>query len=132
MGAFVGISMTIAGYFLVTDWQAIPYDPCTEYSPSTIRIAFKTTTQVYENIYLWIILPQVGLYTLLNNRAHMDVELDFGDRTYTEIAYHFNFSCYIDEFCPFCTEKSTSKHRCLSFVIEDENESSEQVLDVFS
>ena len=69
---------------------------------------------------------------LLNNRAHMDIELDFGDRTYTEIAYHFNFSCYVDEFCPFCTEKSTSKHRCLSFVVKGENESSEQVLDVFS
>ncbi|XP_064401403.1 uncharacterized protein LOC135347364 isoform X4 [Halichondria panicea] len=47
MGAFIGISMTIAGYFLVTDWQAI-YLMIHALSTvrSIIQIAFKTTTQV--------------------------------------------------------------------------------------
>ncbi|XP_064401407.1 uncharacterized protein LOC135347367 [Halichondria panicea] len=131
MGAFIGISMTIAGYFLVTDWQAIPYDPCTEYSPFHHPDRFQNNHSSLGMLTPLDNTPQ-SWPALLNNRAHMDIELDFSDRTYTEIAYHFNFSCYVDEFCPFCTEKSTSKHRCLSFVVKGENESSEQVLDVFS
>ena len=31
--AIVGILMTLSACVLITDWQAIPYDPCTEYSP---------------------------------------------------------------------------------------------------
>ena len=29
----IGVSVTVAAYLLLTDWQTIPYDPCTEYSP---------------------------------------------------------------------------------------------------
>ena len=31
--AIVGILFSMCGYLILTDWQAIPYDPCTEYSP---------------------------------------------------------------------------------------------------
>ena len=31
--AIIGILMTLSGCALIADWQAIPYDPCTEYSP---------------------------------------------------------------------------------------------------
>ena len=31
--AIIGLSMTICGAFILTDWQAIPHDPCTELSP---------------------------------------------------------------------------------------------------
>ena len=30
---FFALLLTVAGYLLLGDWQAIPYDPCTEYSP---------------------------------------------------------------------------------------------------
>lgn len=33
MIGIVGISVTICGYLVLTDWQTIPYDPCTEFSP---------------------------------------------------------------------------------------------------
>ena len=29
----IGFLLSITGYALLTDWQAISYDPCTEYSP---------------------------------------------------------------------------------------------------
>ena len=29
----IGIIVTTTGYLLLTDWQTIPFDPCTEYSP---------------------------------------------------------------------------------------------------
>ncbi|XP_064390131.1 uncharacterized protein LOC135338046 isoform X2 [Halichondria panicea] len=30
---FVALLLSVAGYMLLGDWQSIPYDPCTEYSP---------------------------------------------------------------------------------------------------
>ncbi len=31
--ALIGVITTVIGYLMFTDFQAIPYDPCTEYSP---------------------------------------------------------------------------------------------------
>ena len=33
IATIIGILLTVSGCALIADWQAIPYDPCTEYSP---------------------------------------------------------------------------------------------------
>ena len=87
--AFIGISMTVIGCILCADWQAIPYDPCTEYSPfhhpeitqnySNKQSLNGTSKSVYNNStdrHLELIKPTAEGDQL---HFHSDIEMKFKD-----------------------------------------------------
>ena len=66
---------TVTGYIFLADWQAIPYDPCTEYSPFhhpeiIDKLVFNSTSPAESRSFK---LPEVHLRTT--------IELHFDDNS---------------------------------------------------
>ncbi|XP_064385763.1 uncharacterized protein LOC135334489 [Halichondria panicea] len=117
MIVLTGIITTMCGYLIVTDWQTIPYDPCTEYSP----FHHPEIVQYYENntiivgrfqaeSHLDFTLPKLKGVKLLSN-----INLIFADGTFFESDLRINLSCSHVDNCT-CALKNPA---CLHFKIDE-------------
>ena len=97
----IGFLLSITGYALLTDWQAISYDPCTEYSPfhhpelfqsqgmfsnesndSNSSIKFNNTSKFILNIF-----------------SSVDLEFSDGEKFEFMIPFGVHYLCKEDTFC---------------------------------
>ncbi len=117
MIVLTGIITTMCGYLIVTDWQTIPYDPCTEYSP----FHHPEIVQYYENntiivgrfqaeSHLDFTLPKLKGVKLLSN-----INLIFADGTFFESDLRINLSCSHVDNCT-CALKNPA---CLHFKMDE-------------
>ena len=97
----LGISITVAAYLLVTDWQAIPYDPCTEYSPFHHPEIVKNHSR---NSAPAFVVSSKSL-TLFKQNLHPELEVKFGNHKplpYSGITVTSSLTCRLDSSCPLC------------------------------
>ncbi len=101
----VGLLVSIAGYLLVSDWQAIPYDQCTEYSPFHHPELIRNGSIYAHSNGTQLFLPN----------THSSLPISF--ITYSEIDLHFDdgeiFSTKTSNSLSLVCQKSTScPHIC--------------------
>ncbi len=108
----IGILMSITGYLLVCDWQTIPYDTCTEYSPFHHPDQFQNVSAVTA-----VNTNYSGLL-----RFYSDVELNTGNgNTLSEEFLSIpGLTCQLNKSCPKCRESrrnfnDDSSTICLTF-----------------
>ena len=119
MIVLTGIITTMCGYLIVTDWQTIPYDPCTEYSP----FHHPEIVQYYENNTIIVgrfqknieshvdfTLPKLKRVKLLPN-----INLIFADGASFEADLRINLSCSHVYNCTCALKNPT----CLYFKINE-------------
>ena len=114
-----GISITVTANLMLTDWQTIPYDPCTEYSPfhhpEIVKNHSRNSTPVF--------VANSKSPTLLKLNLHSEVEVKFEDHVtllYSgmEVTPRLNVTCKLSSFCPFCKNSvpfHQKNHPCLIF-----------------
>ena len=73
----VGITVTMTAYVFLTDWQSIPYDPCTEYSPFHHPEIIRNLTSKLNNKSRLDLTP----LTLPEIQLQSVVEFQFDDNT---------------------------------------------------
>ena len=115
MIVLTGIITTMCGYLIVTDWQTIPYDPCTEYSP----FHHPEIVQYYENNTII-----VGRFQEKNIESHVDftlpklkgvkllhkINLIFANGTSFESDLRINFHCSHVDNCTCALKNPTCLH----------------------
>ncbi len=104
----IGLLMSIAGYVLVCDWQAIPYDPCTEYSPFHHQELFQN-----ESVNVTRSGP-FGIY------FDVKVKTDYGNVLSEKAVIGPSLTCQSDKSCQECREDQYYYHDdinrpCLTF-----------------
>ena len=125
---FIGIIMTITGYLLMTDWQAIPYDPCTEYSPFHHPNRFQKQTEPLHTEYFnktskkfsssqnMITQPSPFHFTAMDMYSDLELNLDDGEIIDTRLPIRLLYSCHLNNNCSICEEDITKP--CLSFTVD--------------
>ena len=105
---FIGIIMTITGYLLMTDWQAIPYDPCTEYSPFHHPNRFQKQTEPLHTEYFnktskkfsssqnMITQPSPFHFTAMDMYSDLELNLDDGEIIDTRLPIRLLYSCHLN------------------------------------
>ncbi len=119
----MGMLTTITGYLLLTDFQAIPYDPCTEYSPfhhpeitnynESIGHVPSFNTHLHSNIINYTTPPRLATLTSLHfsNTASFDFTTD-------KSSIELNFGTGDNYTCKHVTECScTFTQPCLKFKV---------------
>lgn len=115
MMGIIGISVTIGGYLALTDWQTIPYDPCTQYSPYHNPDMVQNLTKANVSV---LALGQTattgdfGLYTSLNFR------FDNGFMQSVKIPLGLHGHCTKTTTCD-CYSSSEKDKMCLTFISEN-------------
>ena len=116
----VAILAIISGYVVISDWQAIPYDPCTQCSPyhhnlnmsSCLNIT-DSDEQIYidETDFLKLVEEPRMISTLFSHsnlkRAISDIQLP---------GVYTNFSC---QLCSFCNGKHPHGLPCSYHLLDD-------------
>ena len=100
---FFGLHLTIAGYLLLGDWQAIPYDPCTEYSPFHHPEMIQNGSIVipYEILNKNPTVYNRSLPTLKDVYVSSRAQMTFSDRVVTAKAFpSMKLVCDKTESCP--------------------------------
>ncbi len=120
--AFCGISATIIGYLLATDWQTIPYDPCTEFSPfhhpsqfQNIDPSLPPVRSATDRINLTNV-PQT-----LTLNIHLEAMLNFADDQMVEVDFpgsEIGYKCKVTSNCKVCEDSITP---CVSLVLTNPN-----------
>jgi len=97
--------MTITGYLLITDWQAIPYDPCTEYSPFHHPRLYNETMPGGKTSEP--LAPENHYVVTLYNR----VQLDFNNHSITmDLSPHIKYQC---QHHPRCINSRSTRNQTL-------------------
>ena len=105
------------GYLIVTDWQTIPYDPCTEFSPyhhPGITQDFNISSSVKSSRILRAVLAPPKL-TSINLNSDINIELGTSTLSF-EADLGLSFSCRQTMACD-CSQFPT---RCLKFLMDNE------------
>ncbi len=120
MITFIGIAMTIIGYLLVADWQTIPYDPCTEYSPFHHPSRFHNHSILNVEAYTTPVISYTpnALPVSLSLHSHMEISMQFGDLT-TKSSLDVNIICQANNHCPLCTDNLREDHTCLLLFVNE-------------
>ena len=108
--AIIGIVMTITACALIADWQAIPYDPCTEYSPFhhpeiTKNYSHLNVSSMHSSIRRsadTFPLPELTELRLLSSN-------EFKFSYNTDFAMEVDISCHIVRENE-CNQHSSAKH----------------------
>ncbi len=104
----VGILTTVVGYLLLTDFQAMPYDPCTEYSPfhhPEIIDYFDNTSQVsiFENEDIFSMSEPVTESVLklksIQFSSNVDIKINDDHLFNTNLGQTTEFKCQQVEEC---------------------------------
>ncbi|XP_064399677.1 uncharacterized protein LOC135346102 isoform X2 [Halichondria panicea] len=111
----IGILITICGYLVMTDWQTIPYDPCTEYSPyHHPELLQNVTAMNYTSRYSTaatsssLLLQSSIKYNFENNRTQ-SLSLQLPIQMFERCMQTAHCDC------------SRDKSKCLTFDIADEH-----------
>ncbi len=111
----IGILISISGYLLVTDWQTIPYDPCTEYSPFHHPDLFYNNSNIPDKQPVsdnpnFIVDTSFILNPILTYNSKKIPE-----RKYS--TYPLNFVCERSTSCPVCGKQANNQlDICLTLV----------------
>ena len=122
--ALIGLVMAVIGYLLATDWQAIPYDPCTEYSPFH-------HPELYENLTLAKNRTKEKLELtkrkFLSLNLLSNIGLKFGDGQTAEpmvpieVDFPYVYECFEDVTCPVCKAREDFFSQLCLIISRDRN-----------
>ena len=136
----LGVVITVAGYLLLTDWQAIPYDPCTKYSPfhhpekfthhcDSINSTSTGFNHQSDNFYLNFFRSRFSSPHKV--RLYSKVELSFNGTKTIHVQFldqailGTSTVCMLNPSCPLC-EKPVPLHQaiqpCLVFEAANEDD----------
>ncbi len=88
----IGFLLSITGYALLTDWQAISYDPCTEYSPFHHPELFQSQANESND-------SNSSTKFILNIFTSVDLEFSDGKKFEFMIPNGVHYLCKEDTFC---------------------------------
>ncbi|XP_064395488.1 uncharacterized protein LOC135342628 isoform X1 [Halichondria panicea] len=100
----VGILTTVTGYLLLTDFQAIPYDPCTEYSPFhhpdiTDYYKFLLPNESLRNITSQSMSTSLPKLKSIQFSSNLDVKVGDGPLFHTNFGMTSKFLCHQVQDC---------------------------------
>ena len=109
----IGISITVCGYIALTDWQTIPYDPCTQYSPfHHPEIVPNITVKNHSISAHEQALPTGSLYLY----GSLQLSFDINDRTKSaQLPFGMHGHCSKAITCDCNKEKKI----CLAYILEN-------------
>ena len=121
--------MTISACVLIADWQAIPYDPCTEYSPfhhPDITQNYSIEQSEQSAHYTTKSQAELKVTTMLTNlRLHSDIEMKFTDGSTAKIKLpvDMKFTCEHVDDCE-CYQHSPEVNKlssrfCLFYILHN-------------
>ncbi len=103
----VGFLMSIAGYLLVSDWQAIPYDQCTEYSPFHYPELIRNGSIYAHSNRTQLSFPKIKNSSLsISFIVYSDIDLHFDDSEtiLTKTSSALSLICQQNISCPLCNK----------------------------
>ncbi len=98
----IGFLLSITGYALLTDWQAISYDPCTEYSPFHHPKLFQTQGKLSNesnDSNSSTKLNNTSSDFILNIFSSVDLEFSDGKKLEFMMPLGVHYVCKEDTFC---------------------------------
>lgn len=125
--------MTITSCLLIADWQAIPYDQCTEYSPFHNPGKFTSSADNFSSIS-WIPSEQmtyhlqkgypasVGILTQLSINPSLELFFSSNQTINNPLQASVNLSCHVSEECRTKGDQviKTLQPLALRFIIEED------------
>ena len=120
----IGVSITMTAYLLLTDWQTIPYDPCTEYSPFHHPEILKDQSGNSSSIST-ASLNHSKLFNELRLNLTSEMKLEGGTVLYSSGNMDTIATCRLNPTCPRC-EPTVPLHQevkpCLIFETIENND----------
>ena len=111
--------MTVSACVLIADWQAIPYDPCTEYSPfHHPEITQKLCNDSDTSVNTGNTMVSVS-HVLTHFQIHSNIELKFASGSTVNLiipTVDVKFTCQLVDICE-CNQSMLSKY-CLSYTLD--------------
>ncbi len=107
----VGLLMSIAGYLLVSDWQTMTYDQCTEYSPFHHPELIRNGSIYAHSNRTRLSLPKEknsSLFISFILYSEIDLHFDDGKTISTKSSSRLSLICQQNTSCPLCDEKRLS------------------------
>ncbi len=117
MVGIIGILITICGYLVMTDWQTIPYDPCTEYSPYHHPELLQNVTAIKLNYTSRYSTAATSSSLLLQSSIKFNFENNRTQSLSLQLPIQMFERCMQTSHCDCSRDKS----KCLTFNIADEH-----------
>ena len=129
----IGMFVTTIAYLVLADWQTIPYDPCTEYSPfhhpeiikNNMRFPTNHTNQLLYNRNISTKSNIFSSVPPFEIRIHTSIKMRYtDDRPPQVVSLHFtSLSCTLEPQCQ-CShtshDKSFEDRHCVNYTITTE------------
>ena len=125
----IGIVMTMVSYVFLTDWQTIPYDPCTEYSPfhhpeivDDLTPTFNSTLMSHSMSY-GPRSPESRAFNSHKVQFKSRIVYNFGNSSTLSalLPAVFGQNCTLDPHCP-CDQTSDTNSRAPCYVANAEED----------
>ena len=99
----IGISITVTAYLLLTDWQAIPYDPCTEHSPFHHPEIIKNQSKnVTSTTAVSLDYPKLFNEVKLGMTSEIKLQFEGGMVLHSSENMGFIAKCRLNSSCSLC------------------------------
>ena len=116
---------TMLGYLIVTDWQTIPYDPCTEFSPFHHPGITEHINITQQSAFQQVVSQETNIFpkdnsvatspklTSINLLSDIDIDRGTGSFSHYLVDFGVNFNCRQANTCA-CDQLPS---RCLRFSV---------------
>ena len=120
--AFIGILLSLIGYLLISDWQTIPYDPCTKYSPFHHPELSQNDSSHHthnETEIKWMFdtrpVNRVPFTTDLSFTVHSGINGSH-DKLPTKTSSRLHLTCQVNADCSLVCETQRTDQLCLTLI----------------
>ena len=127
----IGISITVTAYLLLTDWQTIPYDPCTEYSPFHHPDIIKNQSRNISSTSA-ASFNHPKLFNELRLSLNSEINFEGGMVLYSSGNVDTIATCSLNSSCPLCEQTIPLHQKIQPCLIFETNESNNNFVHVTS
>ncbi len=114
----IGLSVTIGGYLALTDWQTIPFDPCTLYSPYHNPGNLHNLTNTNHSVLVHDQAATTGEFELYGS---LKFRFETGFTQLVKIPLGIYGDCTQTTTCD-CSPSSKEDEMCLAFIMGNSDE----------